>query len=294
MLRQQRSARDRVKNSIQAQSPLQVANEVTNKGQNQAKAIVTPSGSPSVPAFEDTAKTDQVFETRTQAPMAQMQALPPKTDEENIVGATPGMPQDLEHSAGLAITIPPDSTANFPSEHAIADEKSTDILAAAPEGQLEAADPVDFDFESMFNDTELVNASDPANFQIDFSSDSVNPNIMSDSTFENINMSDVDMTNVAPTSNEDINSLLPGLENYVNAETDLSNLGVPPSSAIPQTVQELPVISTVELTSNAAQTAPMDPDLDHLFDGIDFDIPAGEGDDMGDSNLVDLDDFNWD
>lgn len=297
VIRQKRAERDRANGLLPALSPPKAAGDASQKAEGastEAASAAPTREPPGVSGIEDTQMTDQAADFRPQAPTAQMQELPPKTDDRNVIGTMSGMPQDPENSAGLAITIPPESTAKVEGQPDNIDKRPTNTTAAAPEVPLDTTDPVDFDFESMFNDTDLVNTDDTTNFNLDFSTDDVSQNIMNDSAFENIKMGDADMTNVATTSNEDINSLLPGLENYVNADTDISNLGISATSALPQPTQVVPAATTSALAPNAGEMAPVDPSLDHLFDGIDFDMPSTGGDDMGDSNLVDLDDFNWD
>lgn len=296
VIRQKRAERDRANGPLAAPSPPRVAGEMT-QGAEGTPAEVAPmaltSEAPEAFMVEETQMAGQTAEFRPQAPTAQMQALPAPADGGNVVGAMPGMPQGSENSAGLSTTIPPDSTAKVEGQPDNVYQRPASTTAAAPEAPLDSADPADFDFESMFNDTDLVNTDD-TNFNIDFSTDNVSQNIMGDSAFENINMSDADMANAAPTSNEDINSLLPGLENYVNADTDMTNLVMPATSTLPPPAQSLPTVATGVLAPNAVKMVTVDPSLDHLFDGIDFDMPATEGDEMGDSNLVNLDDFDWD
>lgn len=300
LIRQRRAERDRPNVPLPIlSSPNGAGDMPEGTGSTQVDGVSTSLNSELSAAYKaDTAHMiGQPAEFRPQAPTAQMLELPPKTDDGDIAKTAKGVSKDSERSAGLDIPLPSGSSAKVQDPPDSTDNKTTDTIATAPEGSLDTTDPAVFDFESMFNDNDLVNTDDTTNFGIDFSADNVGQNIMNGSAFENIDMSDVDMANVAPTSNEDINSLLPGLENYVNADTDLSNLGMPADSMLPQPSQparKSPPAPNGAPAPDVGEIAPVDPSIDHLFDGINFDLPSNGGDEMGDGNLLDLDDFNWD
>lgn len=288
VIRHNRAERDRDNGPLQALSPPKEARHATgDAGVTSGEGVSAESTSelPVLLEAENALMTDHAADIRPQAPTAQMQALPSKDDDRAITDAMDSIPQDSEDLSGLATTMPSDSTAKVQDFPESAENRPTDPTTTAPEASLDTTDPAVFDFESMFNDNDLINTDDTASFGLDFSTDSIGQTVMQDSTFENMNMSDADMSNMAPTSNEDINSLLPGLENYVNADTDLTTLGMPPTSTLPQASQSAP---------NTEGMAPADSNIDDLFSGMDFDLPSNGGDEMEESNILDLDDFNWD
>ena len=223
-----------------------------------------------------------------------------KVNEGEVIGTGQGMPQDSENSAGLAITIPPDSTTSAQSQPNNV-EKQPETAPSVPETSLDIPDAADLDFESMFTDTDLVNGDDAMNFDdLSFSMDTnvMNQDILNNTALQNTTLGDADITNLPSTSNEDINSLLPGLENYVNADTtDFSNIGMPSTSTQPENTQGAAVAATTTgmppASSNPAEPAPADTSFDDLF-GMDFDMNAAGGDEMGDGTLGDFEDFNWD
>ena len=77
----------------------------------------------------------------------------------------------------------------------------------------EAAQTADLDFESMFNDADLI-GDDAMNF--DFTTNSGNADLLMDGAFENVAGSGTELANTADNNNENIDSLLPGLDAYVN------------------------------------------------------------------------------
>jgi hypothetical protein len=217
-----------------------------------------------------------------------------KTSEGEVIGTEQGMPQDSENSAGLAITMPSD-TITTTDNQANSTENQPEDAPPAPEASLDLPDASDLDFESMFNDTDLVGGND-INFEdIGFTMDAtMNQDILNNNTLLDTNMSNTDITNLASTSNEDINSLLPGLENFVNGDTDFSNISMPATSTQPEITQGAPVANMGASTSNPAETIPADStNFDELF-GVNFELDTAGGDEMGDGTLGDFDDFQWD
>lgn len=77
------------------------------------------------------------------------------------------------------------------------------------------------DFETMFDDTEAIRTQE-LNFGLDFTASAHDLN---DTSFENGPLQNEDVTSLNTASNEDINTLLPGLENYVNASDDFATIG---------------------------------------------------------------------
>ena len=217
-----------------------------------------------------------------------------KLSEGEVIGAGQGMPQDSENSAGLAITMPSDVTTNAQAQPNNAN-KQPENVSSAPEASLDMPDAADLDFESMFNDTDLVGGGDAMNIEdLRFSMDAtMNQDILNNNTLQDTNMSNAGMTNLASTSNEDINSQLPGLENYVYAGTDSSSIGMPATSTQPENSQGAPVANMGAFIPNAAEPVPADTNFDDFF-GVNFEMNATGGDEMGEATLGDFDDFQWD
>lgn len=213
-----------------------------------------------------------------------------------------GMPQDSADSVGLAITMAPEAIGETSEQPKAPEDKPTEAVASTAEVPLEMSDAAEIDFESMFNDTDLTNADDTLNFDFGLSSTddvTMNQDILLDSSFENINMSianNAEISNANLGTTEGIDSLLPGVENYLNADTDFSNISIPTTTALPQASQA-PIVSAGEVAAateaptaqDPGAPAPAETSFDDNFFG-DFDM--GGADDLGDGTL-NLDDFDW-
>ena len=211
-----------------------------------------------------------------------------KTNEDKVIDTGRGMPQDSEHSAGLAITMSPDPTSTSQEQSKNNEQQSADGTNAA-EVMMDTSDAANVDFfESMFNDDDLVNADDTMsfgefNFSIENTASQAHPN---DSTLQNTTINNIDTNNVTSTSNEDINSLLPGLENYVTG-SDFSTVGMPVTSTQPESAQ------STKVAPSGAPAADVHTNFDDDFFGLNFDMNDTGGDDMGDGGFGDLDNFDW-
>ncbi len=288
-IRKKRAERDRARDRANGiPSPGALAKEAEESAR-QANAS----------AFEDTAQV-QVPNEGEETLMDEHGNLVAKTDEDKVIGTGQGMPQDSENSAGLAITMPSDPATTGQDQPKNEDQQPADGMNAS-DVMMDTSDAANVEFfESMFND-DLVSADDTLNFgDFGFSMDTnTNQTINSDSTLQNSSLPNVDMNNITSTSNEDLNSLLPGLENYVTG-SDFSNISMPATSAQPHTSQA----TTTTTTTTAANSAPA-PDatgpttvadnstLDDSFFDFNFDMNNNGGDEMGDGTLDDFESFDW-
>ena len=222
-------------------------------------------------------------------------AEPPETQDasQGAIVQQQHMPQDAEKPLGLAITMPLDE--NVKAENQNQSPEKTPDVAQVSEAPVEMPDAIDLDFESMFNDTDPKAMDDTLNFDFDLSTDApMAHNILNDSTFNDISVNDSNTMNV-PASTNEFESLLPGVENYLNVDTDLSSLSMPPVSSIPES-STAPVASTFEHSAQVS-TEPIVGETsfdDNFFAFSDFDMGENRGDELGESALADLDDFKWD
>ena len=294
-IRKKRAERDRARDRANGiPSPGTLAKEAEDLAQ-QANAS----------AFEDTAQNQGLNEGE-ETLMDQNGDLIAKTDEDKVIGTGQGMPQDSSNSAGLAITIPSDPSSKD-LDHSKPDDQQPSDELNAPDTMMDTSDQVNVEFfESMFND-ELASADDTLNFgDFAFSMDTnpTNQPLNNDNTLQNSSLPNVDLNTMTSSSNEDINSLLPGLENYVTGP-DFSNLNLPATSTTQSDSNGQGTITNT--TANVASTAPAaapapPPDAtttadnsmldDSLFD-FDFDMNNNGGDEMGDGTLDDFDNFDW-
>ncbi|KAI9810281.1 MAG: hypothetical protein M1827_006331 [Pycnora praestabilis] len=151
----------------------------------------------------------------------------------------------------------------------------------------------DMNFESMFADVSGEGGDNDLNFDLDFSGDGTgNENLLNDDPFGN-NIGETAASALPGPSNEDVSSLLPGLESYANADDDFSMLELPPSSnaidnAVGSAVNNLQTTQTAYGGSNGpTDLLPPDSSFDDLFfNSAEFNIGDGNvgstgGDDSG-------------
>lgn len=297
LLRKKRIERERIAKGLKAQPSPEDAAEIPQLDDKRPSEVSPDAGvaqGSGEAREEDTVMTDPALESGLVGSMEepQAEALENKTSDQNITG-DPGMPQDAENSMGLAITMPQDTKPEAVGPPKNAEKKPSGATPAA-EAPLDSS-AADLDFESMFNDTDLTGGDDTMNFGLDFSADgNLNQGVLNDSTFENIEMGNADMSNLGPTTSEDINTLLPGLENYVNAGTDFANINIPAASTLPETSQVAPVSTAGAPAQVSAQPAVADSSLDDIFGSGDFSMDGIGDDGMGGGTFGDFEDFDED
>ena len=296
LLRKKRIERERIANGLKAQPSPEDAVAIPQSNEDGPLEI-PPTDNTAQDAGEtkeeDTVMVDSALEVVDfvmSEDKPQAEARPVKDGDNNVTGVQ-GMPQDAESSMGLAITMPVDSATETAGAPKSPEKKSSGATPAA-EVPLDTG-TADLDFESMFNDTDLTGADDAMNFGLDFSSDeNLNQDVLNEGAFANMEMSSADMPNLGATTSEDINTLLPGLENYVNAGTDFSNINISVPPPLPETSQGASV-GTVSAPAQVS-AAPVDADssLDVLFGSGDFAMDGTGDDGMGTGTFGDLEDFD--
>ena len=297
LLRRKRVERERIANGLKAQpSPEEVAAipQLGDKGPSETSPANDNAQGSGESKEEDTVMTDPAIEADLVGSKDELQAEAPENkDSDNNITSDPGMPQDAENSMGLAITMPQDSKIEA-TEPPKSPEKGFSGATPAAEAPLDSSG-ADLDFESMFNDTDLTGGDDTLNFGLDFSTDgNLNQDVLNDNAFENIEMNNADISNLGAATSEDINTLLPGLENYVNAGTDFSNINIPGASTLPETSQAAPVGTTGAPAQISVQPAVADSSLDDIFGSGDFSMDGIGDDGMGGGTFGDLEDFDED
>ena len=299
LLRKKRLERERIANGLKAQASPEDATvipQLNENGPSETSPANITAQNPGETKEEDTVMVDSALEVDflESSDKQQAGALPNKDSDNNNITSDQGMPQDAENSMGLAITMPADSKTGA-AEPPKSPEKKFSGATPAAEVPLDSS-AADLDFESMFNDTDLTGGDDAMNFGLDFASDgNLNQDVLNDSTFANIEISNADMSNLGATTSEDINTLLPGLESYVNAATDFSNINIPVASTLPETSQ-VPPVGTVGAPAQASAPPPVvtDSSLDDLFGSGDFSMDGTGDDGLGTGTFGDLEDFDED
>jgi hypothetical protein len=204
---------------------------------------------------------------------------------EHLNKVTPEVSAQLIHSKRPAFTNDSSSERKEPTSVKVAVKGHGDpgSLMDQPIETPTTSNLRDVDFETMFNDTEAIGGSERLDFGVEFSAGPQGTN------FENGKVENEELSNLNATSNEDINTLLPGLENYVNASDDFSviNLANGPTLA-----NNTGGKVSVTLAPQASEPAPAESTFDDLFSSANFmDDSADYGMDQSD-NINDLGDFD--
>ena len=298
LLRKKRLERERIANGLKAQiSPedATVVPELNENGPLETSPANLTAQSSGETKEGDTVMVDSALEVDfiESSDKQQAEAPPNKDGDNKNITSDQGMPQDAENSMGLAITMPADSKTGV-AEPTKSPEKIFSGSTPVAEVPLDSS-AADLDFESMFNDTDLTGGDDAMNFGLDFASDgNHNQDVLNDSTFANIEISNADMSNLGATTSEDINTLLPGLESYVNAGADFSNINIPVASTLPETSQVPPVGTVGAPAQVSIPPVVADSSLDDLFGSGDFSMDGTGDDGLGTGTFGDLEDFDED
>lgn len=208
-----------------------------------------------------------------------------------------GMPQDSQNTTGLAISMPDDIETKTPqpmNEPAPLQTLPSGTITDPGNTTNQADDPnkieEEINFDALFNDTEEVPQDGPLDFDFDFTTgEDATQDIMNGTGLEGVDMTSADIANALPSTSEDLNSLLPGLESFVN-DTDVAANKAPNNNPPPrdQTQSE-------QLNGNGgdmqatAQPSLDNGGLDDFFSGANFDSTDGAGN--PDSNLFGDDSF---
>ena len=177
-------------------------------------------------------------------------------------------------------------------------KQTLDGLGISGDVEIDASDfnhiTADDDFDSMFADT-TANPNDVVNFDLDFSTDqAVSQDLLSGNAFGNVGPSADDLGSINQASSEDINTLLPGLENYVNEDgesggDDFAMIDIPVGDAgleAGKTAASRPSVSTtVKEDTSIMGTANLDSSMDDMFDM--------SGDFGGESTMDNLEFDEW-
>ncbi|KAL8641614.1 MAG: hypothetical protein Q9226_008609 [Calogaya cf. arnoldii] len=174
-------------------------------------------------------------------PVAFATTVPPTTEmTSETVKAEPftipeSLPQDPTEPKGLAISLDQDPSTSAPADPPKM-EPGTTTASNESSLQVDAMPPglSSLDFESMFEDSELPGPSDAINFDLAFPKDNTDDpaGLLDVSAFANLPISNTETTDNANlgSADEDLTTLLPGLENYVNDNNDFQLPDMPGSN----------------------------------------------------------------
>lgn len=289
VIRSKRAERERAAGALKARSPVEALENISG-GQPEAAGETQPSVEES-----DKPKPDDV--TMIDVPAAEnhdlinLETISEHPASEKTISASQKIPRDAENLNGLAISINPRSEKATSLPNGGTKEQNRDDL---PEQRLETpttANLGDNDFETMFNDTETAGGDDGINFELNFASTvGMSQELFNPSSLQDVVMGNEDLTNFNATSNEHINSILPGIENYVNPGDNFPMAD--PAKTLPESDSKA---NTAAIATSAPQgfgSIQMESSFDDLFSSDGFIEGDGDYDMNGDGNIGDLDE-NW-
>lgn len=206
------------------------------------------------------------------------------------------IPQQTKRPQDLAVSQEPNSMYTQPSPP-IAFQAQGNTFNM-PDQSVETpttANLRDADFETMFNDTEAAGNDDIIDFDLGFSADAnISNDILNEATFENIAMSNEDLAKLTATSNEDINTLLPGLEKHLNAADGFSMMNITASSSFPESSSKADQVTVNALAPSGFDSTVPESNFEDLFSSTNFEEETGDYDMSGDGNIGDIADLeDW-
>ena len=216
---------------------------------------------------------------------------------------------ELDPIVGLAINLQPDvQVQNDTGTAAPSQQLLQNLIEEPTQDQSDKSQPVDDQeaapFESMFKD--LEGGSNPASLDFDLEFPTTGDDLLNDDVLgDNVAASSANEdqnVNLAPTTAGDIDSLLPGLDDYVNDGADFSMLDmtIPAATSVPDAstttnnaTAQVPAPNLNNEGGAQTDSAPMESNFDDLFGGTD---DWGLNDDMGNGTMGDFDEdwFNTD
>ena len=300
VIRKKRALRDGVKLPLPASSPMEVPGESANLGQEtEAIQMVADGDLPMLDADVMTSQLQGLTDTN--------QSLDPTQvlGDDTMMEAKP-LSHDNTQSASLSLELPeqPSTEQKDTANPAEGEDQNTgakvdEIMATANEpGQQGETSGADFDFESMFNDTDFTAADGAMNFDIDLSNPAPEArqgqqDILADNAFENLETNGTNLVNTAPpTTTEDITGLL---DDVFNQAGDTADTNPNPTSTVPEPPKpNEAAAAAADSTSQPVASGTAPSQFDELF-GTDVTFDLGGTDAaIGDGNLGDFDfDEEW-
>ena len=294
VIRKKRALREGVKLPLPAPSPINVLKDSANVNQEfEDVQIVADADLPMLDADVMTSQLQGMVDTNQPQGPSQMSGDDTMTADQVI-------PQDAAQTAGLAIMLPEEPKADEKNASKTADgasqntgTKMEEIMATTNEQEQPAeTNGVDFDFESMFNDTDFAAADGTINFDVDLSNPGPEAgqgqDILVDNAFENLAATGTDLANAAPATNEDITGLL---DDVFNQAGDVTDAGANAATTAPEPPKQNEDPS--QATSQPAASGTVPSQFDELFGTDTFDL-GGNDEVIGDGNLGDFDfDEEW-
>lgn len=296
LIRTKRVERERAAGVLRAQSSLEEfkgdpSEKTIESGEEASKGRLVDGSEKQ--EMDDVVMLDQPIEKQLQGHSINSRPAPKTAGLGRTEPVAQNISQNANDSKGLVVSTDTYSLEKKPPSSVASKAPNNDV---SPEQQLETpttANLRDTDFETMFNDTENTEGHDEMDFEFDFSGNaSINREVLDITSLKNASMNNEDLSNFVTTSTEDINTLLPGLESYVNnAGDDFLTTEMAMTSTLPISDPNRNASKYVASASQGFGIAAAQPNFDDPFSFNDF---GGSGDyDMsGEGNIDDIGDFD--
>lgn len=212
---------------------------------------------------------------------------PNKSGLEHVTLASSKTAQVNINPGALAISIDP--SASTKTNSLKASLKASDNPDSQPNRPVETpttASLRESDFETMFNDIEDVGETQAVNFDLGIA---IGADGLDNTGFGGSTAKTENPLNLTSTSNEDINTLLPGLENYVNASDDFSIINPATGATLPKSTS---AGATDTSAPQALESVAVESNFDDLFSSSNFVDNSGDYDMDGSGDISDFKEFD--
>ncbi|KAL8788928.1 MAG: hypothetical protein Q9213_001451 [Squamulea squamosa] len=222
------------KNAVPKGSPTAVT---VNEPASVEKEAIQKSEATTNDAIKEISATEMPSTVVDSEPSPVMVDVTSDTVKVEPFGIPQSLPRDPNEPRGLAISLEQAPPTSAPTTSTKMDPGTIEAPEDLPI-QTDAIPPnlSNADFESMFEDSELPGANDEIDFDLAFPSDNANDpaGLVDTSAFGNLPMGNVDTLGDASieATDEDLTTLLPGLENYVNDSSDFQLHEIPGAKSL--------------------------------------------------------------
>lgn len=287
-IRQRRAERERLSAPTKPISPTKQSQVAVETDQNSPTAEdsqkLSAKEGEKARLDKDVVMSDPVNPQNTQSSVTLGSDDALKADEKGqAITSLKGMPQDSQNTAGLAISMPNDppfKEADLPNDNG-GNSHNLDMNANLVGTVNTSSDQVknvdDFDFASMFDDPNLMPQSGTMDLDFDFSNNNTGTqNLLGDGSLDSMVLSNEDLSKAVPATNEDLDSLLPGLDNYVNASGDTA-ANKEPTITNPRAFDDAQASQDPSMKNTAVTALGEQPleNFDDFFNPADFNIGGG-------------------
>lgn len=290
VIRSKRAERERAAGALKAPSPIENLEHTSGEQAGIAGETSSSVEESDKPKLEDLIMIDVA--TTGNHETINLETMSKNSAMEKTISASKKMPRDTDSSKGLAISIDPHSETATLSLNGGTKEHNHDDLSEQRLETPTTANLRDTDFETMFNDTETAGGDDGMNFDLTFTSDvSMGQELVNSTSLQDVSMGNTGLTNFNGTSDEHINTISPGLDNFVAPIGDFTMVGEAPAKNLPESDSRVDTTAAATAPQNFG-SAQIESSFDDLFTSDGFIEDPGDYGMAGDGSMGDLADID--